>query len=251
MRFLTFDIECTAGTPSGATDLVITPTSTSFVTKDDVVVHDQHVVVISAMAIDTELKNPVSVWDGNVGSQSEALLLNGFSDMVRTLNPKLPLSLDYDFVTYAGNRYDMPVLLYRMFHYGLEAEFLLEPKDVRYKFSTKGHMDLAEYLSNYGSRIPPMAAIAQLMGLPGKLDGLDGSHVQAMVDAQQWEDLQGYCALDVVQTALIRLRIEHTRGLLGRNRYNEVAGLVMKSAIRGPHKVLRCLAESNVFIEDL
>ncbi len=257
MRFLTVDIECISGSPTtGTTDLIITPTSSTFVTKDDVLVHDQHVVAISCMAIDTEAKNPVILvadmnvhWDDADRESRERALLVSFSDQVRNLNPQLPRFLDYDFVTYAGNRYDMPVLLYRMFHHGLEAEWLLEPKDVRYKYSTKGHFDIAEYLSNYGNRIPPMSAISQLMGLPGKLDGLDGSHVAEMVASHQWEALSGYCALDVVQETLIRLRIEYTRGLLGVHRYNEVAGMVLRTAIRGPHKVMRCLAQSNVFIE--
>lgn len=250
MRFMTVDIECIAGSPSSATDLIITNTSAAFVTKDDVIVHDQHVVAISCMAIDTEAKDPVVlVRDAHIGDQSERDVLSAFSGVVRDLNPNLPRYLDYDFVTYAGNRYDMPVMLYRMFHHGLDAEWLLEAKDVRYKFSTKGHFDIAEYMANYGGRTPPMAAIAQLMGLPGKLEGLDGSHVAEMVTAGKWTELSGYCALDVVQETLIRLRIEYMRGLLGVNRYNEVAGLVLRSAIRGPHKALKCLAASNVFIE--
>lgn len=258
MRFMTVDIECVSEPPAGdhATDLLITPTFSSFVKeKDDVVVHEQRIVAIGCMAIDTEVKQPVvlapTVFHLGTGADERGVL-TGFSEVVRAHNPRLPRTLDYDFVTYAGNRYDMPVMLYRMFHCGLEADWLLEPKDIRYKFSPQGHMDLAEYLSNYGSRsTPPMASVAKLMGLPGKLDGLNGGSVAGLVTEGRWDDLSGYCALDVVQETLIRLRVEYIRGLLGVKAYNIVSGAILRSALKSPYKVLKCLAASDVFISEV
>ena len=84
-------------------------------------------------------------------------------------------------------------------------------------------MDLADVLTDYGaSRMPSLGALAQLVGMPGKMD-IDGSKVQSMFEHGRFEEIRDYCLHDVVQTTFVFLRSELLRGRLSREGYRERA----------------------------
>ena len=91
--------------------------------------------------------------------------------------------------------------------------------DYRYRFSDEGHMDLADVLTDYGaSRMPSLTALAQLVGMPGKMD-VDGSKVQSMFEHGRHAEIRDYCLHDVVQTTFVFLRTELLRGRLTQDEY--------------------------------
>ena len=54
-----------------------------------------------------------------------------------------------------------------------------------------------------------------MLDLPGKPEGVDGSHVETMVRTGRLDAVARYCASDVVNTYRVWLRYELFRGRLG------------------------------------
>ena len=91
--------------------------------------------------------------------------------------------------------------------------------DYRYRYSDEGHLDLADVLTDFGaSRMPSLDALAQLVGMPGKM-GVDGSKVQSMYEHGRHAEIRDYCLHDVVQTTFVFLRAELLRGRMTRDEY--------------------------------
>ncbi|MEM7136744.1 MAG: 3'-5' exonuclease [Myxococcota bacterium] len=134
----------------------------------------------------------------------EAKVLQEFSDFVGQRQPTI--------VTFNGRRFDLPVLANRMLKHGVAFPAYYVNRDYRYRFSDEGHIDLADLLTDYGaSRMPSLDALAQLVGMPGKMQ-VDGSKVQSMYEHGRHADIRNYCLHDVVQTAFVFLRAELLRG---------------------------------------
>ena len=64
--------------------------------------------------------------------------------------------------------------------------------------------------------------MAALLGVPAKLDGIDGSEVEAFADAGRLDDIASYCLGDVITSFRLLLRFALVReeidvGLLARS----------------------------------
>ena len=117
-------------------------------------------------------------------------------------------------ISWNGASFDLPVLLYRMAHHGLDAGGIFSSKrDYLYRYS-KSHIDLMEKFSFgvWGNR-QKLNILATLCGYAGKGD-VDGSQVLPMVKAGEWEKLTSYCESDVINTWLLYLRYQHLSGQL-------------------------------------
>ena len=120
----------------------------------------------------------------------ESRVLQEFADFVGERQPTM--------VTFNGRRFDLPVLANRMLKHGVPFAAYYAGRgggpDYRYRYSDEGHLDLADVLTDFGaSRMPSLDALAQLVGMPGKMD--------------------------VVQTTFVFLRAELLRGRLTREDY--------------------------------
>jgi len=54
--------------------------------------------------------------------------------------------------------------------------------------------------------------MAALLGVPAKLDGIDGSEVEAFADAGRLDDIANYCLGDVITSFRLLLRFALVRG---------------------------------------
>jgi len=149
----------------------------------------------------------------------ESKVLQEFADFIGKRHPTM--------VSFNGRRFDLPVLANRMLKYGVPFPAYYAGRgggpDYRYRFSDDGHMDLADLLTDYGaSRMPSLTALAQLVGMPGKMD-VDGSKVQSMFEHRRFAEIRDYCLHDVVQTTFVFLRAELLRGRLTQAEYRERA----------------------------
>ncbi|MDH3202177.1 MAG: 3'-5' exonuclease [Myxococcales bacterium] len=157
---------------------------------------------------------------GAFGGESDATpdeptVLREFSDFVGKRHPTM--------VTFNGRRFDLPVLANRMLKHGVPFPAYYANRDYRYRYSDDGHIDLADLLTDYGaSRMPSLDALAQLVGMPGKMQ-VDGSKVQSMYEHGRHAEIRDYCLHDVVQTAFVFLRAELLRGRLDERAYRERA----------------------------
>ncbi|MBK8174651.1 MAG: hypothetical protein IPK66_05020 [Rhodospirillales bacterium] len=145
-----------------------------------------------------------------VGEKTEAEVLLGFVKALpvdsRGLGPVL--------VTFGGNGFDLPLLRYRAFALGVAVPSLhgAHRRDYWHRFG-QDHVDLCDVLSAYGaSAKPSLAEMAALADIPVKIGGIDGSYVEAFVEAGKLADVADYCLTDVLATYSVFLRYNMVRG---------------------------------------
>jgi hypothetical protein len=162
---------------------------------------------------------------GTVGEgHDEAGTLQAFSDFMGKHRPNL--------VTWNGRGFDLPVLALRAFRHGVAFPWYYQDRDVRYRYSENGHLDLCDVLSDFGAaQRTSLAGAAKLVGLPGK-DGVDGSQVEGLFAAGQHEALRNYCLSDVAQTAFLFLRYRLICGQITMERYRETATALLEALER-------------------
>jgi len=130
-------------------------------------------------------------------------------------------------VTYNGRSFDLPVIALRSLCHGVSLGWYYRERNVRYRYSEEGHLDLCDWLADHGAtRSGSLDAVARLIGLPGKV-GIDGSQVEGLHAAGQLAAIQRYCLADVAQTALLFLRFRLLQGLLGADQYQAATGALL------------------------
>ncbi len=139
-------------------------------------------------------------------------------------------------ITFNGRGFDLPVIAARSMKHGLPLNYYYRDRDVRYRFSTEGHLDLLDFLSDFGaSKRSRLDVWAKLSGMPGKV-GVDGKDVGPLVHAGRVQEVKDYCLCDVVQTAAVFLRTQLVRGELTQDQYRSAMAGLMRA----------CLADSRV-----
>ena len=156
---------------------------------------------------------------------AEHQLLKTFS--VAMADPGLNL------VTWNGRGFDLPVLSMRSLKHKIPCGWYYENRDMRYRYSPEGHLDLMDFLGDYGScRNMKLGDLARLCGLPGKTD-MSGDKVEDLCsEAKRFparsEELQRkvarYCLQDSLQTALIFLRTRFHFGKIDALSHNLALG---------------------------
>ena len=150
---------------------------------------------------------------------------------------------DVTLVTWNGRTFDLPVLSMRSFKLGVPFEWYYKDRNMRYRFSDEGHLDLMDYLNDYGSsRNAKLGDVARLVGLPGKVGEVSGAGVYDIykstvreLDARVVEAKQAsvarYCLQDTIQTALIFLRSRFHLGKIDRVEYNMCLDTFIQSPV--------------------
>jgi len=170
--------------------------------------------VASAASGDVSAAPPApSAGSPSAADLRERALLEDFSRFVGRARPVL--------VTYNGRSFDLPVIVMRSLCHAIALPWYYRDRDVRYRYSAEGHLDLCDWLAEHGAaRAGKLDAISRLIGLPGKL-GVDGSQVEGLYRAGQLASIQSYCLADVAQTALLFLRFRLLQGQIAPESYRE------------------------------
>ena len=143
--------------------------------------------------------------------KDEAGILADFARMLEERQPCL--------VTFNGRGFDMPVIATRCLRYGIPFRHYYRSRDVRYRFTPEGHLDLMDYVADFGAaKSSKLDIIAKLCGMPGKV-GIEGKDVGPMVHAGRIKEVRDYCLCDVAQTAGVFLRVQLVRGEIDREQY--------------------------------
>ena len=173
---------------------------------------EQHRVV--AISVVMRTRDSLKVWSLGEEGSPEKDLIERFFDGLERYTP--------DLVSWNGAGFDLPVLHYRSLLHGVTAARYWETGDGDASFRYSNylsrfhwrHMDLMDILSGFQGRgRASLAAIACLLGLPGKL-GMDGSQVWDQYLKGGIGRIRDYCETDVLNTYLIYLRFELLRGRL-------------------------------------
>lgn len=192
------------------------------------------VVVIGALWLD-EGHRPRKL--GVLGeSKDEPEILIDFAKFIEDRRPTI--------VTWNGRGFDMPVIASRCLRHGITLRHYYSSRDVRYRFSPEGHLDLMDYIADFGAAKPAkLDIVAKLIGMPGKV-GVAGKDVGPMVHAGKIQEVRNYCLCDVVQTAAIFLRVELLRGELDKEHYLGAMGDLI-SQVRNDARVSAVAAGIN------
>lgn len=160
-----------------------------------------------------------------IGEGGEKSLLREWNDFMAMQKPTV--------VSWYGRGFDMPVLMLRTFRHGINMNWYFDDRDYRYRYSENRNCDLCDVMSDFGaSRNLKLDAIAQLIGLPGKHDDVDGSQVTEMFKAGRLDDIATYCTDDTLQTAFVFLRWNLIKGRLDLASYQSAAQSIL-NAISG------------------
>ena len=151
--------------------------------------------------------------------ERERHLLEDFSRFVGRARPVL--------VTYNGRSFDLPVIVMRSLCHAISLPWYYRDRDIRYRYSAEGHLDLCDWLADHGAtRAGKLDAVARLIGLPGKI-GVDGSQVEGLYQAGDLESIQRFCLADVAQTTLLFLRFRLLQGQLTPEAYRDCTGALL------------------------
>lgn len=203
----------------------------------DFLPHEQHRIV--AISCVLRSRDSLRVWSLGEPQSSEQELIERFFDGIERFSP--------DLVSWNGGAFDLPVLHYRALKAGIQAPRYWETgnEDASFRYNNYlsryhwRHIDVMDVLSGYQPRArASLAAIAALLGLPGKL-GFSGDKVADAYLAGDIVAIRRYCETDVLNTYLIYLRFELMRASVTRERYEaevERVKALLRSATE-PHFV--------------
>jgi len=154
-------------------------------------------------------------------------------DMVKSLNLTLAnvITRGGTVITFNGRGFDIPLLYARCMVFGLNTAGWYT-KDFRYRFSTTGHLDLLDILTEYGAVYkarPSLATLCHLCGLPGKV-GIDGSMVGDHYKKGNHAEIRDYCMSDNLDTGIIFLRWLVSKGALAIAEYQQLVLKIVTEA---------------------
>lgn len=150
-------------------------------------------------------------------------------------------------VDFNGRGFDVPVIQYRAFHYGLRMPFFFGKvpdqkggisgfsKTYRDRYGSH-HLDLTELWSNSGAfSRPSLAVLSKLMGLPGKT-GFDGKQVKQAYADKRFAELDAYVMQDVYQTAWVFMRYRYLAGEVSLEVYRTAAAALLEHVKSRPEQ---------------
>lgn len=139
---------------------------------------------------------------------------------------------DVHFVTWNGRTFDLPVIALRSLKHKLACGWYYGRKDVRYRYSPEGHLDLMDWWSDFGACRPmKLGDAAHLIGLPGKTDmsgaSIEKIYLDSVADLKSdLDEIQAsvarYCLQDSIQTAILWVRSRHHIGKITQETHNLV-----------------------------
>jgi len=122
-------------------------------------------------------------------------------------------------VSYNGRGFDFPLMELAAFRYGCDLREYC--RSGRHRFT--GHLDLCDWLSNYGAyRIAGgLNLLSKLLGKPGKME-VTGDQVYMMHCAGKLQEINDYCMFDTLDTYFVFLRTRVLAGELTLEREREL-----------------------------
>jgi len=163
-------------------------------------------------------------------------LVGGFYQYIDRHHPRL--------VSYNGRGFDLPVLRHRAMVSGVSAGGFHDTTNKWENYTTRyaqdWHCDLQEALTDFGaaSRGLKLNEVCAVLQFPGKF-GVDGAQVAPLYDQGRIGEIRDYCETDVLNTYLVYLRYQLTRGRLSKDNYNravtDVIALIEAERDARPH----------------
>ena len=188
--------------------------------------HLHRIVAISAV-----LRNgdKFRVWSLGTSESNEEDLLQRFFSGIERYTPRL--------VSWNGSGFDLPVIHYRSLLYPINAAHYWETgnNDSSFRYNNyhsryhERHTDLMDVLAAFQPRAnASLEEISSLCGFPGKM-GMSGAAVWGAYQEGKIESIRNYCETDVLNTYLVYLNFERSRGNLDPKQYVDECQLVREN----------------------
>lgn len=150
-------------------------------------------------------------------------------------------------ITWNGRQFDMPVVNLRALKHRLQMKWYYAERDVRYRYSEIGHIDLMDWFSDYGAaKNMKLGDAARLIGLPGKTGEVAGNNVARLHangdNSGDMKAVANYCLSDSLQTALLFIRSRYHKGMIDAKHYNKA----ISSFAISPH-FAKCMPDTFNF----
>jgi predicted PolB exonuclease-like 3'-5' exonuclease len=145
-------------------------------------------------------------------SKTTQAIVTHFWDIYNSSQPAL--------VDFNGKGFDLRLLELWAFRLGLTIRGPhFEKFGTRYRFNEDQHLDLHEFLTNYGAiRLRGgLNLFSKLLGKPGKMH-TTGDKVQELYEQNKQFQIDDYCLCDVMDTYFVFLRTMVMRGVIDLNR---------------------------------
>ena len=187
--------------------------------------HLHRIVAISAVL---RTRDHFKVWSLGTAESTEQDLLERFFSGIERYTPRL--------VSWNGGGFDLPVIHYRSLLYPINAGHYWEngKNDNNFRYNNylsrfhDRHTDLMDVLAGFQARAnAPLDEIAGLCGFPGKM-GMSGAGVWDAYQRGEIQEIRDYCETDVLNTFLVYLNFERSRGNLDPIQYQSECDLVRK-----------------------
>jgi len=185
--------------------------------------HLHRIVAISAVL---RTREQFKVWSLGSPESDEQDLIQRFFSGIERYSPRL--------VSWNGSGFDLPVIHYRSLLYPINAAHYWETgqNDTSFRYNNylsryhERHTDLMEVLAGYQPRAnAPLDEIASLCGFPGKM-GMSGAKVWDAYQQGEIGAIRDYCETDVLNTYLVYLNYERSRGNFDQPRYQSECQVV-------------------------
>ncbi len=141
-------------------------------------------------------------------------------------NKNHPILIDFN-----GKGFDLRVLELWAFQLGISIhERYFKKFGVRHRFSDEWHLDLQEFITNFGAvrYRGGLNLLSKLLGKPGKME-TQGDMVQTLHDQGEFLKIDDYCLSDTLDTYFVFLR---TRVLTGELKLEEEQKLVEEARLK-------------------
>ncbi len=140
-----------------------------------------------------------------------------------------------------GRGFDFPVLNHRLLNYGGDLSWFFNTHGFTHRYDASMHFDISDVFGCY-HRQTGLAALAILSGLPGKGD-FNGDAVLDMYNDDKLVEISLYCTSDAVQTLLVGLRMAFLMNRFTDERFQELAGSVLRDVKRDSRPEISKLAK--------
>lgn len=150
-------------------------------------------------------------------------------------------------ISWNGHGFDLPVIRYRAMIHGIDASTYFESGDKYNNYVNRYHdlhTDLMEVLSGFGaSKKIGLDRLCQLIGLPGKTV-TEGHRVFQHIARGEWDLVKTYCELDALNTLMLYLAYDKSRGKLNDNDFAAALALIAKTLAADQRQPVRDYGEA-------
>lgn len=175
----------------------------------------------------------IRIWSIGDPDADEKELIERFFRLIERREPTL--------ISWNGNGFDMPVLIYRALHHGVEAARYFDTRSQDFRFNNyqnryhERHTDLMDVLAGHQNRAAaPLDEVARFLGVPGKSD-MSGEEVGERWLAGDIEAIRDYCEADALRTWLVYLHYDRLRGRLDADAFEHELALVREAVREREH----------------